>query len=153
MVILSLFLIFYFFFTMRTRPPLPPGPKPLPYVGSLITMLQNKPTFRWIHRMMDEMNTKILCIRLGFVHVIAVSDPKIALEFMRDKEGIFLSRPHCMSGYLTSGGYLSTVLVPIGDHWRTMRKIITTEISSVARFKWLENKRHDVADNLLSGQT
>ncbi|PWA47426.1 valine N-monooxygenase 1 [Artemisia annua] len=65
-------------------------------------MLRNKPTFEWIHRMTDEMNTKILCIRLGHVHVIA-----------------------------------------------TLRNILTTEISSVARLKWLENKPHDVADNLL----
>ncbi|GJZ26444.1 valine N-monooxygenase 1-like protein [Tanacetum coccineum] len=99
--------------------------------------------------MMDEMNTKILCVRLGQVHVIAVSDPKIALEFMNDKDGVFSSRPDCMSGYLTSGGYLSTVLVPMGDHWKKMRKILITEISSVAKHKWLENKINDVADNLL----
>ncbi|GJX12619.1 valine N-monooxygenase 1-like protein [Tanacetum coccineum] len=99
--------------------------------------------------MMDEMNTKILCIRLGHVHVIAVSDPKITLEFMRDVNGIFSSRPHCMSGYLTSGGYLTTGLVAMGDHWQKMRRILTTEISSVARHKWLENKRYEVADNLL----
>ncbi|PWA42006.1 hypothetical protein CTI12_AA548700 [Artemisia annua] len=84
--------------------------------------------------MTDEMNTKILCIRLGHVHVIAVSDPKIALEFMRDKDGIFSSRPHCVSGYLKSGDF---------------EEYLTTEISSVARLKWLENKPHDVADNLL----
>nr|GEV31858.1 valine N-monooxygenase 1-like [Tanacetum cinerariifolium]GEX92306.1 valine N-monooxygenase 1-like [Tanacetum cinerariifolium] len=74
---------------------------------------------------------------------------KIALEFMRDVNGIFSPRPHCMSGYLTSGGYLTTGLVPMGDHWQKMRRILTTEISSVARHKWLENKRYEVADNLL----
>lgn len=133
----------------NVRPPLPPGPKPLPYIGSLIPMLRNKPTFRWIHRMMDEMNTKILCIRLGNVHVIAVSDPKIAREFLKDKDGIFSSRPDCMSGYLTSGGYLTTVLVPLSDYWKKMRKALAIQILSMARHKWLQNKRDEEADNLL----
>ncbi|PWA95054.1 valine N-monooxygenase 1 [Artemisia annua] len=85
-------------------------------------MLRNKPTFRWIHAMMDEMNTKIICIRLGNVHVIVVSDPKIACEFLKDKDEIFASRPDCMSGYLTSG---------------------------VARHKLLQSKRKEEAANLL----
>ncbi|CAI9283295.1 unnamed protein product [Lactuca saligna] len=133
----------------KLRPPLPPGPKPLPYIGNIITMLRNKPTFRWIHKMMDEMNTKIICIRLGNVHVVAVTDPKIAREFLKDKDGIFSSRPNCMSGFLTSGGYLTTVLVPMSDSWKMMRKILHTEILSLHRHKWLQDKRDREADNLL----
>ncbi|KAD6796050.1 hypothetical protein E3N88_06946 [Mikania micrantha] len=133
----------------KLRQPLPPGPTPLPYVGSIISMLQNKPTFRWIHRMMDQMNTKILCIRLGNVHVIAVSDPDIAVEFLKDKDWIFSSRPDTMSGYLTSGGYLDTVLAPMGDHWKKMRKILSRDILSVARHKWLLNKRIEEDENIL----
>ncbi|KAD6796048.1 hypothetical protein E3N88_06944 [Mikania micrantha] len=137
------------FTSSKLRPPLPPGPKPLPYVGSIISMLQNKPTFRWIHRMMDQMNTKILCIRLGNVHVIVVSDPDIAVEFLKDKDGIFSSRPDTMSGYLTSGGYLDTALAPMGDHWMKMRKMLSREILSVTRHKWLLNKRNEEDENIL----
>ncbi|KAJ9555982.1 hypothetical protein OSB04_010596 [Centaurea solstitialis] len=128
----------------QLHPPLPPGPKPLPFIGSIITMLQNKPTFRWIHKMMDEMGTKILCVRLGSTHVIAVSDPKIAREFLKEKDEIFSSRPDCMSGYLTSGGYLTTVLVPL-----KMRKTLATEFLSLSRHRWLKNKRDEEADNLV----
>ncbi|KAI3776912.1 hypothetical protein L1987_46703 [Smallanthus sonchifolius] len=133
----------------KLRPPLPPGPTPLPYIGSIISMLRNKPTFRWIHKMMDKINTKILCIRLGNVHVIAVSDPKIALEFLKDIDGIFSSRPDSMSGNLTSGGYLDTVLAPMGDHWKKMRKILSREILSGARHKWLLKKRVEEDENIL----
>ncbi|KAL4581620.1 hypothetical protein LXL04_006143 [Taraxacum kok-saghyz] len=129
--------------------PFPPGPKPLPYIGNIITMLRNKPTFRWIHKMMDDMNTKILCLRLGNVHVIAVSDPKIAREFLKDKDGIFASRPDCMSGNLTSGGYQTTVLAPMGDHWKMMRKTLAMKILSVDKHKWLQEKRDVEADNLI----
>ncbi|KAI7733609.1 hypothetical protein M8C21_015999, partial [Ambrosia artemisiifolia] len=137
------------FLTSEPRPPLPPGPTPLPYIGSIINMLRNKPTFRWIHRMMDEMNTKILCVRLGNVHIIAVSDPDIALEFLKDKDGIYSSRPDCMSGYLTSGGYLDTVLAPMGDHWKKMRNILSREILSGAKHKWLLKKRNEEDENIL----
>ncbi|XP_024978778.1 valine N-monooxygenase 1-like [Cynara cardunculus var. scolymus] len=156
MIIFVLFVVssFIFLFTRytrsQTRPPLPPGPKPLPLIGSIITMLQNKPTFRWIHRMMDEMGTKILCIRLGNTHVIAVSDPKIAREFLKEKDEIFSLRPDCMSGYMASGGYLTTVLVPASDqHWKKMRKMLATEFLSLSRHKWLKSKRDEEADNLL----
>ncbi|KAI3670067.1 hypothetical protein L6452_41667 [Arctium lappa] len=112
-------------------------------------MLQNKPTFRWIHKMMDEMGTKILCICLGNTHVIVVSDPKIAREFLKEKDEIFSSRPDCMSSYLTSAGYMTTVLVPFNDHWKKMRKVLATEILSSTRHKWLKSKRDEEADNLI----
>nr|XP_043639581.1 phenylalanine N-monooxygenase-like [Erigeron canadensis] len=131
------------------RPLLPPGPKPFPYIGCLITMLRNKPTFQWIHRMMDDMNTNILCVRLGNVHVIVVSDPKIACEFLKDKDRMFSSRPDCVSGYLTSGGYLNASLAPMGDHWKKMRKVLATDILSMARHEWLQNKRDKEVNNLL----
>ncbi|KAK9053987.1 hypothetical protein SSX86_025062 [Deinandra increscens subsp. villosa] len=154
--VLSLVPIFFLFSFLlnkfpssKIRPPLPPGPTSLPYIGSIISMLRNKPTFRWIHSMMDKMNTKILCIRLGNTHVIAVSDPKIALEFLKDTNGIFSSRPDTVSGHLTSNGYLNIALAPIGDHWKKMRKVLSTEILSVARHKWLLNKRIEEYDNIL----
>nr|GEV12489.1 valine N-monooxygenase 1-like [Tanacetum cinerariifolium] len=148
-IIFFMSILIFFLKRSKHRPPLPPGPKPLPYIGSLITMLRNKPVFRWIHGMMDEMNTKIICVRLGNVHVIAVTDPKIACEFLKDKDEIFASRPDCMSGNLISGGYLDTALVPMSDHWKSMRKILASEILSVARHKLLQNKRDEEADNIL----
>nr|XP_043615738.1 tryptophan N-monooxygenase CYP79A68-like [Erigeron canadensis] len=157
MIFLILFLLLPIIFTflitryacIKNRAPLPPGPKPLPYIGSIITMLRNRPTFRWIHRMMDEMNTKIICIRVGNVHIIAVSDAKIAREFMKDKDEIFASRPDTMSSYLTSKGYLDTALVPMSDYWKQMRRILATKILSESRYKWLKNKRDDEANDLI----
>ncbi|KAK9067361.1 hypothetical protein SSX86_014688 [Deinandra increscens subsp. villosa] len=156
MFIFDILLVLIFIFLVRWNrrlghlsPLLPPGPKPLPFIGSLIAMLNHKPTFRWIHGMMDEMKTKILCIRIGNVHVITMSDPKIARELLKEKDEIFTSRPDCMSGYLTSDGYLNTSLVPMSDHWKNMRRIIATQIVSVSGHKWLQNKRDQEADNLL----
>ncbi|KAL8233951.1 hypothetical protein R6Q59_020051 [Mikania micrantha] len=83
------------------------------------------------------------------VHVIAVSDPGIAVEFMKDKDAIFSSRPDTMSGYLTSSGYLDTMLAPMDDHWKKMRKMLSREILSVATHKWLQKKRTEEDENIL----
>ncbi|RVW54490.1 Phenylalanine N-monooxygenase [Vitis vinifera] len=60
---------------------LPPGPAPWPLVRNLPHLLNKKPTFRWIHGFMKEMNTEIACIQLGDVHVIPMTSPEISREF------------------------------------------------------------------------
>ncbi|CAL9026699.1 unnamed protein product [Prunus brigantina] len=64
---------------------LPPGPSPWPIVGCLPEMWRNRPAHRWIHSLMKKLNTDIACIRLGNVHVIPVTSPEIAREFLKRK--------------------------------------------------------------------
>ena len=128
---------------------LPPGPKPWPFVGSLPEMLINKPTFRWIHRLMEEMNSEIICISLGNVHVIPVTSPEIACEFLKKHDSVFSSRPICLSAKVTSQGYLSAVLAPMGDQWKMMRRVLDSEVLSAARFRWLHKIRVEEADHLV----
>ncbi|KAK1418307.1 hypothetical protein QVD17_27450 [Tagetes erecta] len=114
-------------------------------------MLQNKPTFRWIHKLMDHYNSPIICIRLGkSTHVIVVSSPVIACEFLKLQDEIFASRPESISGYLISDGYRSTIMAPLGDQWRKMRRILNQSILSLPTHKWLQPKRDKEANRLLS---
>ncbi|EEC76869.1 hypothetical protein OsI_15061 [Oryza sativa Indica Group] len=62
----------------KQQPKLPPGLATMPVVRNMHQMLMNKPVFRWIHRLLDEMDTEILCLRFGRVHVIAVASPEMA---------------------------------------------------------------------------
>ncbi|KAL0434346.1 UNVERIFIED_CONTAM: Tryptophan N-monooxygenase 2 [Sesamum latifolium] len=57
---------------------LPPGPMGYPIVGCFPKMMKHKPAFRWIHRLMQEINTEIACIRLGNAYVIPVTSPELA---------------------------------------------------------------------------
>ncbi|KAH7564737.1 hypothetical protein ACOSP7_021565 [Xanthoceras sorbifolium] len=114
---------------------LPPGPKPWPIVGSLPEMLRNKPTFRWIHKLMNDMNSEIACIRLGRIHVIAVSCPEISREFLKKLNALFASRPTSMSTEMTTKGFLTAALVPFGEQWKKMRRILTTKVVSPARHR------------------
>jgi len=133
----------------HTKPKLPPGPKPWPIVGNLLEMLANKPTNRWIHKIMDEMNTEIACIRLVNVHVIPVTCPTIALEFLRKNDATFASRPISMSTDIITKGFLTTALTPFGGQWKKMKKIFVSELLSPYKHQWLANKRTEEADNLM----
>lgn len=129
-------------------PPLPPGPVPWPVVGNLPEMLLNKPAFRWIHLMMKEMGTEIACVKLGGVHVVSITCPKIAQEVLKKQDANFVSRPLTFASKTFSGGYRNAVLSPYGDQWKKMRRVLTSEIICPSRHKWLHDKRADEADNL-----
>ncbi|KAK0578236.1 hypothetical protein LWI29_007192 [Acer saccharum] len=129
--------------------PLPPGPKPWPFVGNLPEMLKNKPTFIWIHDLMKNKNTDIACIRFGNVHVIPVTCPEISREFLRKQDSLFISRPMSMSTKMATRGYLSTALVPSGEQWKKMRRIVSTHVISSAKLQWLHAKRIEEADHLV----
>ncbi|VAI54514.1 unnamed protein product [Triticum turgidum subsp. durum] len=85
--------------------PLPPGPWSWPLVGSLPEMVLNKPAFRWIHRVMKDMGTDIACFRLGGVHVVPITCPKIAREVLKKQDKNFLSRPLTLASDAISCGY------------------------------------------------
>ncbi|KAK2354406.1 isoleucine N-monooxygenase [Trifolium repens] len=131
------------------KPKLPPGPTPWPIVGNLPEMLANRPTFRWIQKMMNDMNTKIACIRLGNVHVITVSDPEIAREICIKQDAIFASRPSSWSNEYVTKGYLTTALTPFGEQWKKIKKLISNELVSPLRHQWLHDKRVEEADNIV----
>ncbi|CAJ1960601.1 unnamed protein product, partial [Sphenostylis stenocarpa] len=131
------------------RPKLPPGPKPWPIVGNLPEMLANRPVFRWIHNLMQEMNTEIACIRLGKVHVIPVSCPTLACEFLRKHDAEFASRPLTMATDIISSGYVTIAIVPFGEQWKKMRRIIVNDLFSPLRHRWFEDKRNEEADNIM----
>ncbi|XP_061349293.1 isoleucine N-monooxygenase 2-like [Gastrolobium bilobum] len=128
---------------------LPPGPTPWPIVGNLPEMLLKKSTFRWIQKLMNDLNTEIACIRLGNVHVIPVTSPEIAREFLIKHDAVLASRPLNWSSEHVSSGYLTTALVPFGEQWKKMKKVLSNGLLSPLRHQWLHDKRVEEADNLV----
>ncbi|CAK8566095.1 unnamed protein product [Lathyrus sativus] len=135
--------------TKPKLPKLPPGPKPWPIVGSLPEMLASKSPTEWIHKTMEEFNTDIACIRLGNVHVILVNCPTIAREFFKKHDADFISRPKTMATDIITNGYLTSALVPSGEQWKKMKKIVAKDLLSPFRHQWLQQKRNEEADNLM----
>ncbi|KAI4353202.1 hypothetical protein L6164_002168 [Bauhinia variegata] len=112
-------------------------------------MLANKPAHKWIHNLMTDMNKEIVCIRLGSVHVIVITSPIIAREFLRKQDAAFASRPLSIATEIASNGYLTTALVPFGEQWRKMKKVVSKELLSPLKHQWLHDKRIEEADNLV----
>ncbi|KAJ4978437.1 hypothetical protein NE237_009217 [Protea cynaroides] len=86
------------------------------------------------------MNTNIACIRLGNIHVIPVACPKLACEFLRKHYSVFAFRPITMASQSLSRGFLT-----VGK----MRKLMASQTISLARLRWLHDKRIEEADNLV----
>nr|AAV97888.1 N-hydroxylating cytochrome P450 CYP79D2 [Manihot esculenta] len=129
--------------------PLPPGPTPWPLIGNIPEMIRYRPTFRWIHQLMKDMNTDICLIRFGKTNVVPISCPVIAREILKKHDAVFSNRPKILCAKTMSGGYLTTIVVPYNDQWKKMRKVLTSEIISPARHKWLHDKRAEEADQLV----
>ncbi|KAK7305546.1 hypothetical protein VNO77_43452 [Canavalia gladiata] len=128
---------------------LPLGPTPWPIVGNLPELLTNKSAFRWIQKLMNDLNTEIACIRLGNIHVIPVTSPEIARKFLVKNDAVFASRPLNWSSEYISGGYLTVATVPMGEQWKKMKKVLSNELLSPLRHNWLHDKRVQEADNLV----
>ncbi|OMO63712.1 Cytochrome P450 [Corchorus capsularis] len=128
---------------------LPPGPTPWPVIGNLPEIWSNKPAFRWILGLMKQLDTDIACIRLGNTHVIPVTCPEIAREFLKKHDSVFASRPLTMATEYSSRGFLSIAVAPWGDQWKKMRKVVASNIINPQTLRWLLNKRIEEADNLV----
>ncbi|CDP21660.1 unnamed protein product [Coffea canephora] len=123
----------------KPRFPLPPGPKPLPFFGCIFQMLRNRPTHRWIYKVMDDMNTEIACFGIFGVHIIPVTSPELAREFFKKHDSIFSNRPVCMSAELSSEGFLTTGLSPLGDQYKKMKRMIVSMDIRLATRHYLGN--------------
>lgn len=98
---------------------------------------------------MKGITTGIACIRFGNVHVIVITCPEISCQFLKNQDAVFASRPVSMSTDVTTKGYLTTALVPFGDQWKKMKKVLMGELLSTTRHRWLHEKRVEEADNLV----
>ena len=130
---------------------LPPGPSPKwPVLGCLPEMwASNLSPPQWIHRLMEHLGTDIACVRLGNTHVVAVSSPEIAKEFLKKHDAAFASRPVTMATRIISEGFLSTALAPGGEQWKKMRRVLVSQVLSQSRLRWLLDMRNQEADDLV----
>ncbi|CAI9774060.1 unnamed protein product [Fraxinus pennsylvanica] len=131
------------------KPALPPSPFSWPIVGNLPEVYMNKPAFKWVDGTVKKLKTNIACFRLGRVHVMVVVSPELAREFLQKHDSVFVSRPITMATEYSSRGFLTMGVSPWGEQWKKMRRIVTHELLSPTRLRWLLDKRNEETDNLL----
>lgn len=106
-------------------------------------------SYRWIHRVMEELDTDIACFRLGKTNVVAVNCPEIAREFLKKHDAVFASRPKTINSDILSSGFLGTAVSPWGNQWKKMRRVLVHDVFSHSKMQWMLQKRNEEADNLV----
>jgi phenylalanine N-monooxygenase len=112
-------------------------------------LVLKRPVFRWIHRLLKDMNTNVLCLRFGAIHVVVVACPEIGREVLRKNDAVFASRPLTFASGLFSFGYKCSSLSPYGEQWKKMRRVLTSEILSASMEQRLQRRRAEEADHLI----
>lgn len=129
---------------VHARRNLPPGPRPLPLIGSL-HLLGNQP-----HRSLAglaRIHGPLMSLRLGAVTTVVVSSPRVAREFLQKHDSDFASRsvPNAAINHAKN----STVWLPNSPRWRTLRKIMATELFAPHRLDALQHLRREKVQELV----
>ncbi|WVZ59626.1 LOW QUALITY PROTEIN: hypothetical protein U9M48_009742 [Paspalum notatum var. saurae] len=123
---------------------LPPGPRPLPVIGSL-HLLGDQP-HRFLARL-AKVHGPLMSLRLGAVRVVA-SSPAVAREFLQRHDAVFSSR---FVPDATGDDYAKNSLawLPNGPRWRALRKVIVTQLFAPHRLDELEHLRREKVQELV----
>ncbi|KAL5070570.1 hypothetical protein RYX36_021457 [Vicia faba] len=137
-LIITLKLLFY---TTRFKN-LPPGPPFLPIIGNLH---QLKKPIHHTFQTLSQKHGQIFSLWLGSRLVVVVSSLKTAQEFFTKHDIVLANRPQFLFGKYINYNYTTLIQASYGDHWRNLRRIITTEVLSSNRLNsFLEIRRDEI---------
>ncbi|XP_058223369.1 cytochrome P450 81Q32-like [Rhododendron vialii] len=147
-----IFLLFIFTFFLAKHflhryKNLPPSPSPaLPILGHL--HLLKKPLPRTLSAL-SKTHGPILSLRFGSRPVLLVSSPSAAEECFTKNDVVFANRPKLLAGKHLGYNYTTLVWASYGQHWRNLRRLVSTEILSANRIQTFKTIRVDEVRRLL----
>lgn len=138
-LILILGSAFWWILDTRQRKLLPPGPRGLPIVGSLLN-LGSLP-----HRTFHELSKKygpIMSLRMGSLPAIVVSSPQAAQLFLKTHDSVFAVRPQMEAVAHMSYGN-NGISFTNGTYWRHVRKFVVQELLAPAKVNSFQGMRRE----------
>lgn len=135
--LLFLFLLSRF----RRKLPYPPGPKGWPVIGNMDMVSQL--THRGLAKLAKQYGG-LFHLRIGFLHMVAVSSPEIARQVLQVQDNIFSNRPATIAiSYLTYDR-ADMAFAHYGPFWRQMRKLCVMKLFSRKRAESWDSVRDEV---------
>ncbi|KAL1540854.1 cytochrome P450 84A1-like [Salvia divinorum] len=136
-------LLFLFVLSRLKRKRYPPGPKGWPAIGNMGMMGQ------LTHRGLAELAKQyggVVHLRMGFLHMFAISSPDTARQVLQLHDNIFSDRPanHAIT-YLTYDR-ADMAFANYGPFWRQMRKLCVMKLFSRKRAESWDSVRDEVDD-------
>uniref|UniRef100_A0A5B7AMJ9 Putative aldehyde 5-hydroxylase n=1 Tax=Davidia involucrata TaxID=16924 RepID=A0A5B7AMJ9_DAVIN len=143
--LVSLFFVLTFSALLRRKVPYPPGPKGLPVIGNMLMMDQL--THRGLARLAKRYGG-LFHLKMGGLHMVAVSTPDMAREVLQAQDNVFSNRPATVAiSYLTYDR-ADMAFAHYGPFWRQMRKICVMKVFSRKRAESWTSVREEV-DSLI----
>ncbi|XWS29235.1 hypothetical protein CRYUN_Cryun24cG0010800 [Craigia yunnanensis] len=123
------------------RKPFPPGPKGLPIIGNM--MIMDQLTHRGLAKLAHKYGG-IFHLKMGFLHMVAISNPEMARQVLQVQDNIFSNRPATVAiSYLTYDR-ADMAFAHYGPFWRQMRKLCVMKLFSRKRAESWESVKDEV---------
>ncbi|XP_077219317.1 flavonoid 3'-monooxygenase-like [Tasmannia lanceolata] len=113
---------------------LPPGPRGLPLVGSLLFL---DPELHRYFAKLARTYGPIMSLRLGHKLCVVVSSSSLAKEVLKDHDSIFANRDVPIAALVATYGGQDMVWSAYNSHWRMLRKVCVREMLNNANLNSL----------------
>ncbi|TXG50762.1 hypothetical protein EZV62_023286 [Acer yangbiense] len=123
-----------------------PGPRGLPFIGSMSLMLNL--AHHKLHAAAESLKAKrLMAFSLGETRVIITSNPDVARDILNSS--VFADRPVKESAYSLMFNR-AIGFAPYGVYWRKIRRIAATHLFCPKQISSTESQRFDIATQMVS---
>ncbi|CAH8269443.1 unnamed protein product [Arabidopsis lyrata] len=135
-----------YFLHRRRQTTVIPGPRGLPFVGSM-SLMSSALAHRCIAATAEKFGAKrLMAFSLGETRVIVTCNPDVAKEILNSP--VFADRPVKESAYSLMFNR-AIGFAPYGVYWRTLRRIASNHLFSPKQIKRSETQRREIANQIV----